>query len=157
MANYIPFDKLDEILVREIMDAGYRFIVIQRFAWPSFPITKTFMATAFNDLKSATDHFSQLKSKEGKIIHLDSESSSLINTINSKEFYFFFNMFKEEDWEAKMLSAYKSNVVKNIKLRTSMQSSGKLDITLTFEYGRLVAHVLVRNTKLTLPAYDLLK
>lgn len=153
----MPFEELDKILVDLIIEAGNRYLVVQRFAWPSFPITKSFMASAYKDLKLASDHLSQLKSNEGKLIHLDSGAANLISAINSKQFSFFFNMFKEEEWEAKILEAYKSNIIKNIKSKTALRSSEKLDITLIFEYGRLMAHVLVKDKKLIFPANDLLK
>ena len=157
MANYIPFDVLDEALVKEIIDEGNCCIVIQRFAWPSFPISKSFMATEYKDVKLATEHFSQLKEKEGKLIQLDLGAANLINAINSKQFYFFFHMLKEENWEAKTLKAYKSNITSNLRSKALLRGVKNLDIEFYFVAGRLMAQVLIADNRIDLLAYDLLK
>ena len=115
------------------------------------------MATQYQEKQLAEDHVSHLQKHEGKLFDLTSEVDKLINTIKSNQYNFFINNAEEENWEARMISEYKVNMILNIKAKTALKESDKLEIHLNFEYGRLMARILIGDTKLTLSAYDLIK
>jgi len=157
MKNYIPFATLTEAIARKIVLTGKRYVIIQRLAWPDFPFNKTFIVSHFKDLKSAEDHASHLHSKEGKIFDLSHEYVKLLTIINSVQYFVFVANLKEENWTEKLLKAYKSKIISNLKSRTVLRSSEKIDIGLNFINGRLMAQILIGEKELIMPAYDLIK
>ena len=157
MVNYNPFYPLTEDLVEEILRTEHRYMVIQQFLWPSLDPARTFMALPYKEKQLAEDHVSRLQKHEGKLFDLTSEAHKIINTIKSNQYNFFINNAEHQDWEAKMISVYKVNMILNIKAKTTLKESDKLEIHLNFEYGRLMARILIGNKELTLSAYDLIK
>jgi len=144
--KYIPFNNFTGNSVLQLISAGAKYIVLQRFQWPGIDPGKGFMATPYNLESTANAHVHNLEANEGKVVSLDPLPDKVRDMLISRDYNMFINTVKETKWKNELLRYYRQNIYSYLRSNTEFTTKSPIDIDIYFENGRLTAK-LTSNDK----------
>lgn len=155
---YIPFEQVTIKLFHELVARGYSHNVLQRFAWPGVASGKGFLLSPYATATEAAEHAATLDAKEGRALQLPDDAFKVTDLLQPGSGYrIFLNKFSAADWDKRMLKHYQRNIVNYLRSKTRFKRSDPVDIFFHIEQGRVWASISSGDSKLKVPAIDLIK
>lgn len=150
-SKYNPFNHFTSDTVLQLLKAGAKFIVLQRFQWPGITSGKGFMATPYNLETTANAHVHHLEPNEGKVVSLDPLPDKVRDMLTSDDYKIFINTVRETKWKNELLRYYRQDIYSYLRSNTDFTTKSPIDIDIYFENGRLTAKITSNdNTHLSL-------
>lgn len=156
-ASYNPFLILDMPFLKGLLSSGKYFIVLQRFNWQGLPKGQAFIATPYQDQKSAQKHAAKLTAQEGRMLDGRTEHGTFAKLFNDPRYVVFVSKFKEGDWQARVIKHYQKNITAFLAAKTGNVPDEKTSIELTFEDGHLMADVVTNGEQYQWKAHEIIR
>ena len=138
--SYNPFVLVDAIMLAQLRNAGYLYIVLQRFSWPGLAAGHSFLLSPYRAMEAAQQHAAALHATEGKSLELAKDEQRLLALMQGNPpIGIFLNQIKDQDWQKKMLQAYKNNIIYYLGHKTAFKRKSSITIHFSQEYGRIYA------------------
>ena len=140
-SKYNPLNRFTGESVLELVRAGAKYIVLQRFAWPGLEPGKAFIATPYHIESTANAHVGNLEPNEGKVVILDPLPDKVRDLLKSDDHDVFLNTVKETKWKNELLKQYRQSIYSYLRVSTDFTTKSPIDIKIYFENGRLMARI----------------
>ncbi|ERJ59296.1 hypothetical protein [Sphingobacterium paucimobilis] len=155
---YIPFEQVTVKLFHDLVERGYRHYVLQRFEWPGVAKSKGFMLSPYADEQSARVHALELYAKEGKALQLPDDAAKIGDLLQVNSGYrIFINKFSDENWNTRIRKHFQQNVINYLRTNTRFKRTDTIDVFFTIESGRVWAMISSVDTKLKVPAINIIR
>lgn len=155
---YNPFVIFTEEVLSALQNDGMAYLIIQRYSWPGLSRDITFLVTPYANKEMAVEHEQNLQHNEGKLLSISVDRDKILNLLNPvNDYLVFLSIFKETNWNKRMLKEYEQTIVAYLRTRTYFTRQDAIDINFTLKFGRLIAEIRATGKSLDLPALELIK
>jgi hypothetical protein len=156
---YNPFLSIKEDTLKKLMGAGKPYVVIQRFQWPGQSLQKTFLLSAYADIRQALEHEQELRPNEGKaqnLLDLNQYQTVIKLLKNESGITMFYSGTFDTRHEKRLQKAYVKSVSAYIHY-IRMKKEDHYDVRIFVEHGRLKAEITSGEQSHTALFYDMIK